>query len=70
MRVHDLRLFILILEIIIFLSTYIPIALYTKKNNHKHLLIQHLDIAYSVLWFITGFIWGMTLISILSIFIK
>ena len=35
MRLHDLRLFILILEIIIFLSTFIPIALYTRKNNRK-----------------------------------
>ena len=70
MSIHDLRLFILILEIIVFISTFIPVVIYAKRNRKKRLLIQQLDITYSIMWVLVGFAWGMTLISILSIFVK
>ena len=70
MTVHDLRLFILILEIIIFISTFIPITIYVRNNRRRTVLIQHLDVAYSIMWVLVGFVLGMTLISILSVFVK
>lgn len=70
MSVHDLRLFILILEIIILVAAYVPVVIYAKSNKNKKILVKHLDIAYSVMWFITGIICGMSLISILSAFVK
>ena len=66
MGINDLRLFILILEIFIIITTYTPIVLYSRKHRG---FIANLFVT-GILWFLTGFIWGMTLISILSAFVK
>ena len=66
MSINDLRLVIVILEIIILVSTFTPVVLYSRKHRGFTANL----ITSSILWFLTGLFWGMTLISILSAFVK
>ena len=64
MSISDLRIFILLLEIIILVTAYTPIVIHTTRNRHRELTN-----AYYIMWFLTGLFWGLATTIILSGFV-
>ena len=64
MSINDLRIIIILIEILILVTAYTPIVIHISHNRHRDLTNM-----YYIMWFLTGLFWGFTISLILSGFV-
>lgn len=64
MSISDLRIFIVLIEIVVLVTAYTPIVIHISLNRHRDLTNM-----YYIMWFLTGLFWGLAISIILSGFV-